>query len=185
MPRQADERGIPGRISTEENAARRRLGGAGPDELPVVTTQREFAITVCVLVHRDGGWLLGVRAPGVAYAPGRLGLVGGHVEVDAPAAAVLEATGRRELVEEAGLDLAGIPLTYLESEYFVTEGGERQVTVTFLAPAPVDQEPRVTAPAELTEVGWWTADRAAADPRCPDWLPDLLRRADAALRPTP
>jgi hypothetical protein len=29
MHRKADEEGIPGRISAEENAARRRLGGAG------------------------------------------------------------------------------------------------------------------------------------------------------------
>ena len=32
MHRKADEGDMPGRISTEENAARRRLGGAGPDE---------------------------------------------------------------------------------------------------------------------------------------------------------
>jgi 8-oxo-dGTP pyrophosphatase MutT (NUDIX family) len=142
-----------------------------------------FAVTVCVLVHRDGAWLLGVRAPGVAYAPGRLGLVGGHVEADAPAAQVLEETGRREVAEEVGMDLTEVALTYLESEYFVTERGERQVTVTFLAPAPARQQPRVADPAELTEVGWWTADQAAADPRGPEWLPALLRRADQALRP--
>jgi 8-oxo-dGTP pyrophosphatase MutT (NUDIX family) len=136
---------------------------------------------VCVLVYRDGAWLLGRRAPGVAYAPGRLGLIGGHVEADAPAADVLEATGRREVAEEVGLDLAGVPLTYLESEYFVTDGGERQVTVTFVASAPPEQEPRVADPTELTEVGWWTADQAAADRRCPPWLPGLLRRADQAL----
>ena len=137
---------------------------------------------MCVLVHRNEAWLLGVRAAGVAYAPGRLGLVGGHVEADAPTAGVLEKTGRREVAEEVGLDLTGVPLTYLESEYFVTDGGERQVTVTFLAPVPPGQEPRVTDPAELTEVGWWTAEQAAADPRCPPWLPDLLRRADQAIR---
>jgi 8-oxo-dGTP diphosphatase len=136
---------------------------------------------VCVLVHRDGAWLLGVRALGVSYAPGRLGLVGGHVEADAPAARVLEETGRREVAEEVGLDLADVALTYLESEYFVTDDGERQVTVTFLARAPFGQEPRVADPAELTEVGWWTADQAAADSRCPEWLPALLRRADRAL----
>jgi 8-oxo-dGTP diphosphatase len=148
---------------------------------PLTVTGREFAVTVCVLVHRDGAWLLGARAPGVAYAPGRLGLIGGHVEVDAPAAAVLEETGRREVFEEVALDLTGVELSYLESEYFVTEGGERQVTVTFLAPAPADQEPRADA-RELTEAGWWTAEDAAADPRCPDWLPALLDRADRALR---
>lgn len=133
-----------------------------------------------MLLHRDGAWLLGVRAPGVAYAPGRLGLIGGHVETDAPARDVLEATGRRELAEETGLDLGGVPLTYLESEYFVTEGGERQVTVTFLAPAPAAQTPMADA-YELTEVGWWTTEQAAADPRSPDWLPELLRRADRAV----
>jgi 8-oxo-dGTP diphosphatase len=142
---------------------------------------QEFAVTVCVLVRRDGAWLLGVRASGVAYAPGRLGLVGGHVEADAPAAGVLEETGRREVAEEVGLDLADVVLTYLESEYLVTDGGERQVTVTFVAPAPSGQKPRVADPAELSEVGWWTADGAAADPRCPEWLPALLRRADQAL----
>ena len=30
---------MPGRISTEENAARRRLGGAAPTKLPGVTTR--------------------------------------------------------------------------------------------------------------------------------------------------
>jgi 8-oxo-dGTP diphosphatase len=141
---------------------------------------REFAVTVCVLVHRDGTWLLGVRAPGLAYAPGRLGLIGGHVEADAPAMGVLEETGRREVAEEVALDLTGVPLTYLESEYFVTEAGERQVTVTFLAPAPPGQEPRADA-RELTEVGWLRTDQAAADPRAAEWLPALLRRADQAL----
>lgn len=133
-----------------------------------------------MLVHRDGTWLLGVRAPGVAYAPGRLGLIGGHLETDAPATGVLEETGRREVAEEVGLDLTGVPLTYLESEYFVTDGGERQVTVTFLASAPAGQQPRAEV-AEVSQVGWYTADQAAADPRCPPWLPDLLRRADRAL----
>ena len=139
---------------------------------------------MCVLVHRDRTWLLGVRAPGLAYAPGRLGLVGGHVEADAPAAGVLEATGRREVAEEVGLDLTGVPLSYLESEYFVTEGGERQVTVTFLAAAPTGQKPRADA-SELTEIGWYTPEQAAADPRCPDWLPGLLSRADQALSSAP
>jgi hypothetical protein len=38
MHRKAVECGIPGRIWTEENAARRLLGGADPDKLPGATT---------------------------------------------------------------------------------------------------------------------------------------------------
>ena len=141
----------------------------------------EFAVTVCVLLHRNGRWLLSVRSPAVAYAPGRLGLVGGHVEMDSPTRDVLELTARREVAEETGVDLAQVPLTYLESEFFVTEQGERQVTVTFVAPAPADAVASITAPAELSEVGWWTREEVAADPRCPAWLPGLIDRAAAAL----
>ena len=143
--------------------------------MPVV----EFAVTVCVLLRRNGEWLLSVRSPEVAYAPGRLGLIGGHVEVDSPTLNVLELTARREVAEETGLDLTSVPLSYLESEFFVTEDGERQITVTFVAPAPADVAASVAAPAELSEVGWWNRDEAAADPRCPPWLPELLDRAAA------
>ena len=141
----------------------------------------DFAVTVCVLLHRNGEWLLSVRSPEVAYAPGRLGLIGGHVEADSPVLNVLELTVRREVAEETGLDLAAVPLSYLESEFFVTEDGERQITVTFVAPAPADVAASVADAAELSEVGWWTRNEAAADLRCPPWLPELLDRAAALL----
>lgn len=115
-------------------------------------------------------------------AAGQLGLVGGHVEAQVPGRGVLEATARREVREEVGLDLDEVALTYLESELFTTDAGAGQVTVAFLAPAPPDQEPVVADLAELSDVGWWTPDGAADDDRCPSWLPVLLRRAEASLR---
>jgi NADH pyrophosphatase NudC (nudix superfamily) len=92
---------------------------------------------------------------------------------------VLETAARREVAEEVGLDLSDVPLRYVESEFFITPGGERQITVTFTAAAPSGAEPSVNAPDELAEVGWWTPRDLEADPRCPAWLPDLLRRADS------
>ena len=136
-----------------------------------------YAVTVCVLIHRGKSLLLVARAPGVGYAPNMIGMIGGHVAVTDPERNVLEATARREVAEEVGLDLSGVPLTYLESEFFITESGERQITVAFAAPAPSGHEPYVNAPDELTEVGWWTLDDLEADPRCPSWLPALIRRA--------
>jgi 8-oxo-dGTP diphosphatase len=138
-----------------------------------------YAVTVCVLIRRGNTWLLVLRAPGVAYAPNVIGMIGGHVDVSDPEAGVLEATARREVAEEVGLDLSQVPLTYLESEFFITGTGERQITVTFTAPAPPGDEAYVNAPDELVEVGWWTLDDLDADARCPPWLPDLLRRAGA------
>ncbi len=124
-------------------------------------------------MHRDGRWLLGVRAPDLAFLPGLLGLLGGHLE---PGDTDLEATARRELQEETGVDLSGVALSYLESA--LLPGSDRaQLTVTFVAEAPPAADPRVHDTAELTEVGWWTVAQAAADPRCPIWLPALLHRA--------
>jgi len=139
-----------------------------------------YAVTVCVLIQRDDTWLLVVRAPKVAYAPNMIGMIGGHVEVARPQAAVLEATARREAAEEVGLDLSELQLRYLESEFFLTDAGERQITVTFTAQAPAEIEPYVNAPEELVEVGWWTLDDLEADPRCASWLPALIRRAAVA-----
>jgi 8-oxo-dGTP diphosphatase len=136
-----------------------------------------YAVTVCVLIHRGNSVLLVVRAPGVGYAPNMIGMIGGHVDVTDPESDVLEATARREVAEEVGLDLSEVPLRYLESEFFITNGGERQLTVTFSAPAPFGEEAYVNAPDELSEVGWWTLNDLEADPRCPPWLPALIRRA--------
>jgi 8-oxo-dGTP diphosphatase len=140
-----------------------------------------YAVTVCVLIHRGNSFLLVVRSPGVAYAPNMIGMIGGHVDVTDPGGDVLEATARREVAEEVGLDLSGVPLTYLESEFFITDGGERQITVTFAARASSADEPYVNAPDELAEVGWWTLNDLEADPRCPPWLPALIRRCAVSL----
>jgi 8-oxo-dGTP pyrophosphatase MutT (NUDIX family) len=139
-----------------------------------------YAVTVCVLIHRGNALLLAVRAPSVGYAPNMIGMIGGHIDVTDPERDVLEATARREVAEEVGLDLSGVQLTYRESEFFITNGGERQITVTFSAPVPAGAEPCLNAPDELTEVGWWSLNDLEADPRCPPWLPDLIRRAAVA-----
>ena len=139
-------------------------------------------MTATVLLHRERRWLLTVRSPDVEDAAGQLGLVGGHVEHPTEGhPGVLESTARREAAEEVGLDLSDVALTYLESEFFTTDAGAGQVTVSFLAAAPADQEPVVADPAELTTVGWWRPDEAGTDDRCPPWLPALLKRAEAAL----
>jgi 8-oxo-dGTP pyrophosphatase MutT (NUDIX family) len=143
---------------------------------PPLSTAR-YAVTACVLLYRGDEWLLSVRASGVAYAPGRVGLIGGHLE---PADGNLETTARRELAEETGIELGDAPLHYLESELF-DASGEPQVSVTFVAAAPPDAAPGVRQPEELAELGWWTQAALDADPRCPEWLAPLTRRA-AALR---
>ncbi len=71
--------------------------------------RNRYETNVCVLLHRAGRWLLSVRAADVDYAPGQVGLIGGHVEpVLGPD--VLETTVLGELPEETGLDLTDVRL---------------------------------------------------------------------------
>jgi 8-oxo-dGTP pyrophosphatase MutT (NUDIX family) len=126
---------------------------------------------------------LSVRGLQAAYAPGTIGMIGGHVETVDAGAGVLEATGRREVLEETGIDLGTRSLRYLESTSFTDEQDATQISVTFVVEAPAGVEAVLAAPDELGSVGWWTPEEIAADPRCPDWLPPLIARAASSRRP--
>lgn len=138
-----------------------------------------YEANVCVLLRRSGRWLLTVRAAHVAYAPGLIGLVGGHVE-PVVGDGVFEATARREAFEETGLDLSDVPLHYLSSELYLGAQDQPVLTVTYAAELPAGPEPQLADPEELVAVGWWTPDELRRD-NCPPWLPSLLVAAAELL----
>jgi 8-oxo-dGTP diphosphatase len=150
-----------------------------------------FVVYVCVALYRDRRWLLTVRGTKAAHAPDVIGLVGGHLE-SAPAGEesepalleerVLENNARREVLEETGVDLAGIELSYLGSELFRTDAGPAALAVTFVAEVPAGVEPVLAAPDELDAVGWWTVAELEQDPRCPPWTLRLVRQASGLRR---
>ena len=152
-------------------------------------------VTVCVALHREGRWLLTVRGQQADHAPNSIGLVGGHLESPTlinsggePAlleAHTLENNARREVLEETGIELTGVDLAYLDSELFRSDGGHPVLAVTFVAEVPAGAEPRVTAPEELSDVGWWTMPELEADPRCPPWTLRLCADAAALLAGRP
>ncbi|HEY5784247.1 MAG TPA: NUDIX domain-containing protein [Microlunatus sp.] len=139
-----------------------------------------YEANVCVLLRRRGRWLLTVRAPHVAYAPGMIGMVGGHVE-PVVGKGTFETTVRREALEETGLDLTDVTLHYLSSELYRGSDDQPVLTVTYAAELPAGVEPGLADPDELVAVGWWTvAELLAADNGAP-WLPPLLIAAEELL----
>jgi 8-oxo-dGTP diphosphatase len=139
-----------------------------------------YEANVCVLLHRAGRWLLSVRAPDVSYAPGQIGLIGGHVEpVVGPD--VLEVTARREVLEETGIDLTGVPLRYLCSELYLGADGQPVLTVSYLGELAAEVEARAVELTELTAVGWWTLAELTDAEQCSPWVPPLVAAAERLL----
>ncbi|WP_181786127.1 NUDIX hydrolase [Streptomyces phytophilus] len=146
-----------------------------------------YVVNVCVALLRGEQWLLIVRHPDLGHAGGTLAVPGGKVETTAGAAPgasaddVLEATARREVAEEVGVDLTGVPLHYAESAFFVSDTGNPVVNVLFAAHLPATAAPYPAAPAEVSEVLWRTRPEVEADAGCPPWTVQNIRRAAAAL----
>jgi 8-oxo-dGTP diphosphatase len=140
-----------------------------------------FPVNVCAVLHREGRWLLNVRAEDASYAPDTIGLIGGHVEESDGPERVLESTVQREVAEEAGIDLTGIPLVYLDSEAYHDPDGYLVLTVTYAAELPPGVEPVRDNAVEDAELSWWTLEDLEADPRCAPWTSRLVRRALATI----
>lgn len=139
-----------------------------------------FVVNVEVFLHRDGRWLLIKRGDSESHAPGVLAGVGGKVEAPVgDADDIIEATARREVREEVGVDLAGVTFVYAESAFFVTDDGDPVVNVTLTAPMPADAMPFPAAADEVAGIAWLTLGEALADPSCPPWTRRSLERAAA------
>ncbi len=146
------------------------------------TGRPAYVVNVSVLLRRHGRWLLIRRGAGESHAPGLLGDVGGKVDSRAAAEPdILESTARREVLEEVGLDLTGVPLRFAESALFTTDDGDPVVNVLFAADLPDGPQPHVAAPDEVAEFAWLTVAEAVARPDCPPWTWRMLQAASAAL----
>lgn len=139
-----------------------------------------YEANVCVLLHRAGRWLLSVRSPEVAYAPGMIGLIGGHVEpVVGPN--VFETTARREAREETGLDLSEVALHYLSSELYLGATGQPVLTVTYVGELPAGPQPRLADAVELSAVGWWSRAELEVAENVSPWILPLVTDAERLL----
>jgi 8-oxo-dGTP diphosphatase len=140
-----------------------------------------FVVNVEVFLHKGDRWLLIRRAEQEAHARGTLCGVGGKVDRAAMTSGlgsgVLEATGRREVAEEIGIDLTGVRLTYVDSASFVTDDGDPVINVVFSGPMPAAAQPFAASPHEVAGITWLTLAEAEADPHCPPWTLRSLTQA--------
>ena len=138
-----------------------------------------FIVNVEAAVVRDRQYLLIVRGANEAHAPGMLSLPGGKVEQDGADVAVLEATLRRELREEVGVEVDD-DLIYVDSTAFVADDGQPVINVVFLCRHRAG-DARPIAPDEVAQVVWMTAAEVLADPRTPPWARRSVELAEQRL----
>jgi ADP-ribose pyrophosphatase YjhB (NUDIX family) len=127
-----------------------------------------FIVNVEAAIVRDDRYLLIVRGAGESHAPGMLALPGGKVEDAGATPAILEATLRREIAEEVGVEV-GDALVYVDSTSFVADDGAPVIDVVFLCRYRAG-DARPIATEEVAQVLWMTAAQVLADPRTPPWL---------------
>ncbi len=135
-----------------------------------------YIVNVEGAIVRDGRFLLVVRGE-KEYAPGGLSLPGGKVEGAGSVGDVLEATLRREIGEEVGLEVHD-EMAYLRSSAFLAEG-DPVVDVVFLCRWQ-SGEAVAADPAEVAAVRWLTATEAIAHPETPPWTRLALQLAEKA-----
>jgi 8-oxo-dGTP diphosphatase len=133
-----------------------------------------FIVNVEIVVVRDDRFLMIVRSGDEDFGGGWLTFPGGKLDWDGPCADALEATARRELVEEVGIDLVP-PIIYVEAHTFNVDALQ-VLDVVFLARAGegthVAQDP-----AEVAAVQWRMFGEIMRDPRVQPWTRSSLERA--------
>jgi 8-oxo-dGTP pyrophosphatase MutT (NUDIX family) len=128
-------------------------------------------VNVEVAVVRNGLYLATTRASGESYGAGWVGFPGGKVDPEFPVANMLEATARREVLEETGL-LLDDPVVYVESHTFGTDD-EAVLDVVMLARA-LTGTPYAASPDEVETVEWLTFDALMEHPDVQPWTRESL-----------
>lgn len=129
-----------------------------------------------------GRYLMMVRGAAEEIAPGALAPPGGKVEATGGEQDIIEATLRREVREEVGVEVAD-PV-YVESHAFEGHFDGRPsivVDLVFLC-RYASGEPRAQDPEEVVGIEWLTPDALRSDPRALPFTLASLERVEAVRR---
>lgn len=154
-----------------------RAGSSGDRATPPM-----FIVNVEAFVWResDGHYLMIERGASEEIAPGTLVPPGGKVELDDPREDTLAQTLRREVLEEAGVEVADERLA--RSNVFDGSFDGRILPVLDLVfwCRWVSGEPRAMDPDEVAGLEWLSPDEIRRDPRTMEWTRASLELVEAA-----
>ena len=138
-----------------------------PHPMHVVNTQG--------LIIRQGRYLMIVRGEFEEQDPGALSPPGGKAEHGDDETGILEATLRREVLEETGVTVG--EMAYIRSSRFRMDSGTPVIDAAFLC----KYESGEAHPADLDEVDsveWLTSEEILAHPRTQPWTHATVKAAE-------
>ncbi|HYJ13613.1 MAG TPA: NUDIX domain-containing protein, partial [Thermomicrobiales bacterium] len=119
-----------------------------------------YIVNVEVAIFRNGRYLAITRSAAEEFGAGDVSFPGGKVDLQIPAVGVLEATARREVLEETGLILSDA-IVYVESHTF---GTLESPVLDVVMLAHTAEGAIVAAPDEVERAEWLTFDDMQSHP---------------------
>lgn len=130
-------------------------------------------------IVRKGEHLLAViRSDAEEHAGGTLSFIGGKVEFIDRESSVVEATLKREILEEVGVTVHN--LRYITSTGFTVDD-ITVVNLVFLCDW-LEGEPRAIDRDEVADVFWMTPDNIRQHPQTPLWILDYTDAVEIFLK---
>jgi 8-oxo-dGTP diphosphatase len=136
----------------------------------------QYIVNVEAAIIRDGKYLLIVRGAGESHAAGLLSFVGGKMEEMQNSDDALEATLRREVLEEIGIQVKNIRYAY--NTHFLASDGDKVLDVVFLCDYE-SGEARIEDIEEVADILYLSAEEILEHPKSPIWLKQGVERLEA------
>lgn len=108
-----------------------------------------------------------IRSEAEDHAAGTLSFIGGKVEFRDRQSAILEATLKREIMEEVGVEIGNIQ--FVTSTAFFADDRQSVVNIVFVCEWQ-SGEPRVVDLDEVASVQWMTVTEIRNHPKTPSWI---------------
>ncbi|MCD5324513.1 MULTISPECIES: NUDIX hydrolase [Pontibacillus] len=135
-----------------------------------------FIVNVEGTIFKENKWLIIKRSEKEEHAGGLLSLVGGKVENEGNSSDILEATVKREIFEEVGIEVKE-NIRYVHSTSFIADSGETVIDIVFLCEY-ASGEPFAKSPNEVEVVKWMTVSEIMSDTYSPIYLKESIKRAE-------
>lgn len=135
-----------------------------------------YIVNVEGAIWHKGRYLMIMRGAEEDHAAGALAFVGGKVEgIALQAGQILEATLKREIHEEVGLEVDDV--TYVLSQMFTGGDVEPVINIVFLCRF-AGGEIRISDPGEVAGAEWLTPAEVMNHPATPPWINDYLQSVE-------